>query len=163
MDDKLRELCPFVHTSSANISNNRTKYFLPFLLKKKSSIMYTTSGLALVPIARCPNYNATKAALHQFIMSIRRQLQGSSVKVIELFPPAVQTELHDAKHQPTIENGGQIGITMDEFMETAWAGIVEGKEEIPVGFVITALEKIDGPRKAMMAHMPWDPSEFERK
>lgn len=125
--------------------------------------MYTTSGLALVPIARCPNYNATKAALHQFILSIRRQLQGSSVKVIELFPPAVQTELHDAKHQPTIENGGQIGITMDEFMGTAWPGIVEGKEEIPVGFVITALEKIDGPRKAMMQHMSWDPSEFEKK
>jgi short-subunit dehydrogenase involved in D-alanine esterification of teichoic acids len=125
----------FICTSpSANALNVRTKYFLPFLLKKKSSIMYTTSGLALVPIARCPNYNATKAALHQFIMSIRRQLKTSSVKVIELFPPAVQTELHDAKHQPTIENGGQIGITMDEFMETAWAGIVEGKEEIPVGF-----------------------------
>jgi short-subunit dehydrogenase involved in D-alanine esterification of teichoic acids len=154
----------FICTSpSANALNVRTKYFLPFLLKKKSSIMYTTSGLALVPIARCPNYNATKAALHQFIMSIRRQLQTSSVKVIELFPPAVQTELHDAKHQPTIENGGHIGITMDEFMETAWAGIVEGKEEIPVGFVITALEKIDGPRKAMMQHMPWDPSEFESK
>ena len=164
MDHQLCQLRSFVlPRRRMRLSNIRTKYFLPFLLKKKSSIMYTTSGLALVPIARCPNYNATKAALHQFIMSIRRQLQTSSVKVIELFPPAVQTELHDAKHQPTIENGGQIGITMDEFMETAWAGIVEGKEEIPVGFVITALEKIDGPRKAMMQHMPWDPSEFETK
>jgi short-subunit dehydrogenase involved in D-alanine esterification of teichoic acids len=124
--------------------------------------MYTTSGLALVPIARCPNYCATKAALHQFILGIRRQLEGSSVKVIELLPPAVQTELHDAKHQPGIENGRAIGISMDEFMETAWAGIVEGKEEIPVGFVIVALEKIDAPRKAMAARMPWDPSEFDK-
>lgn len=146
---------------SITATDLRTKYFLPFLLKKKSSIMYTTSGLALVPLPRCPNYNATKAALHQFIMSIRRQLQDTSVKVIELFPPAVQTELHDAKHQPGIENGRAIGITMDEFMETAWAGIVAGKEEIPVGFVIQALEKIDTPRKAMMSHMPWDPTEFE--
>jgi len=126
--------------------------------------MYTTSGLALVALARCPNYNATKAALHQFILSIRRQLQTSSIKVIELFPPAVQTEIHDAKHQPTLENGGQIGITIDEFMKIAWPGIVEGKEEIPVGSVISAaLEKIDGPRKAMMQHMPWDASEFETK
>lgn len=124
--------------------------------------MYTTSGLALVPLPRCPNYNATKAALHQFILSIRRQLQETSVKVIELFPPAVQTELHDAKHQPSIENGSAIGITIEEFMETAWKGIVEGKEEIPVGFVVGALEKIDGPRKEMMNHMPWDPKEFEK-
>ena len=124
--------------------------------------MYTTSGLALVPLPRCPNYCATKAALHQFILALRRQLEGSSVKVIELLPPAVQTELHDAKHQPDIENGRKIGITMDEFMRTAWAGIVEGKEDIPVGFVIGGLEKIDGPRKAMMAHMPWDPTEFDK-
>ena len=124
--------------------------------------MYTTSGLALVPLPRCPNYCATKAALHHFILALRRQLEGSSVKVIELLPPAVQTELHDAKHQPGIENGRQIGITMEEFMHTAWAGIVEGKEEIPVSFVIGALEKIDGPRKQMMSHMRWDPSEFDK-
>jgi len=74
----------------------------------------------------------------------------------------VQTELHDAKHQPSIENGRSIGITIEEFMETAWKGIVDGKEEIPVGFVVGALEKIDGPRKEMMSHMPWDPKEFEK-
>jgi len=123
--------------------------------------MYTTSGLALIPLPRCPNYCASKAALHQFIMCLRRQLEGSSVKVIELFPPAVQTELHDAKHQPSIKNGRSIGIPIAEFMKTAWKGIVEGKEEIPVGFVIDALDKIDGPRKARASHFPWDPSEFD--
>jgi short-subunit dehydrogenase involved in D-alanine esterification of teichoic acids len=124
--------------------------------------MYTTSGLALVPLPRCPNYCATKAALHQFILALRRQLQDSSVKVVELFPPAVQTELHDAKHQPDIENGREIGITMDEFMETAWKGIVEGKEEIPVGFVVGLLDKVDTPRRQAMSHMPWNPAEFEK-
>lgn len=73
----------------------------------------------------------------------------------------MQTELHDAKHQPDIKDGRSIGIPIGEFMETAWKGIVEGKEEIPVGFVVTALEKIDGPRKALAAHVPWDPSKFE--
>ena len=101
--------------------------------------MYTTSELALVPLPRCPNYCATKVALHQLILAIRRQLQGSSVNVVELLPPAVQTELHDAKHQPGIENGRDIGITI---VAAAWAGIVEGKEEIPVGVVIGALEKL---------------------
>ena len=74
----------------------------------------------------------------------------------------MQTELHDAKHQPSIENGRAIGITIEEVMGTAWKGIVEGREEIPVGFVAEALERIDGPRKEMMNHMPWDPKEFEK-
>jgi short-subunit dehydrogenase involved in D-alanine esterification of teichoic acids len=100
--------------------------------------------------------------LHQFILALRRQLEKTLVQVIEVFPPAVQTELHDAKHQPTIENGREIGITLNEFMETAWAGLVEGKDEVPVGFVISALDKIDTPRKAMLSHMPWDPQEFEK-
>jgi short-subunit dehydrogenase involved in D-alanine esterification of teichoic acids len=100
--------------------------------------------------------------LHQFILALRRQLEKTSVQVIEVSPPAVQTELHDAKHQPTIENGREIGITLKEFMETAWAGLVEGKDEVPVGFVIGALDKIDTPRKAMLSHMPWDPKEFEK-
>jgi short-subunit dehydrogenase involved in D-alanine esterification of teichoic acids len=123
--------------------------------------MYTTSGLALVTLPRCLNYCATKAALHQFIMGLRAQLESSPVKVIELFPPAVQTELHDAKHQPTIKDGGSIGIPLQEFVDGAWKGIVAGKDEIPVGFVVTALEKIDGPRKEISKHFKWDPSEFE--
>ena len=124
--------------------------------------MYTSSGLGIVPLPRCPNYNATKAALHQFILSIRRQLQDTSVKVVELLPPAVQSELHDAEHQPDIQNGRSVGITIEEFMATAWPGIVEGKEEIAVGFVVMALEKVDGPRKQMMAHMPWRPQDFDK-
>jgi len=124
--------------------------------------MYTTSGLALVPLPRCPNYCATKAALHQFILALRRQLTGSNVKVVELFPPAVQTELHDKVHQPDIENGREIGITIEEFMEQAWRGIIEGVEEIPVGFVVGLLEKIDVPRKQVMKNMAWNPEEFEQ-
>ena len=52
----------------------------------------TTSGLALVPMVRCPNYCATKAALHMFVLALRKQLEGSNVKVIEIFPPAVQSK-----------------------------------------------------------------------
>jgi len=96
-----------------------TKAFLPYLLKKdsESGIVYTTSGLALVPLVRCPNYCATKAALHHFILCLREQLKDSKVKVIELFPPAVQTELHDEKHQPDIKNGRSIGMPLDQFTD----------------------------------------------
>ncbi|KAI4137104.1 MAG: hypothetical protein L6R39_007479 [Caloplaca ligustica] len=112
-----------------------TKAFLPFLLKKQdeSSLMFTTSGLALVPITRCPNYCASKAALHHWILVLRKQLRDSKVKVVELFPPAVQTELHDEKHQPDIKNGRQIGMPLDRFTDEAYEGLAAGKEEVPVG------------------------------
>ncbi|KAI9881609.1 MAG: hypothetical protein M1830_000173 [Pleopsidium flavum] len=112
-----------------------TKAFLPFLQSKKepSALIYTTSGLALVPILRCPNYCASKAALHHFILVLREQLKGSNVRVVELYPPAVQTEIHDEKHQPDIKNGGQIGMPLDRFTEEAYAGLAAGDEQVPVG------------------------------
>lgn len=94
-----------------------TKAFLPFLQKKEteSALIYVTSALGLVPIPRCANYCASKAALHHFILCLRQQLNQSKIKVVELLPPAVQTELHDAKHQPDIKNGRAIGMPLDEF------------------------------------------------
>lgn len=94
-----------------------TKAFLPFFQKQttESALVYVTSGLALVPIPRCSNYCASKAALHQFILCLRAQLRDSRIRVIEIYPPAVQTELHDEKHQPDIKNGHLLGMPLDEF------------------------------------------------
>lgn len=55
------------------------------------------------------------------------------MRVVEILPPAVQTELHDAKHQPDIKDGRSIGMPLDEFTDVAWQGLVDGKEDIPVG------------------------------
>lgn len=44
------------------------------------------------------NYCATKAALHQFILSLGLQSLEMKIKVFDIFSPAVQTDLHDAKH-----------------------------------------------------------------
>jgi short-subunit dehydrogenase involved in D-alanine esterification of teichoic acids len=72
------------------------KSFLPFLQAKKeqTALVFMTSGLALAPLSRCPNYCASKAALHSLIMSLRFQLEQSgkgNIKVIEILPPAVQS------------------------------------------------------------------------
>jgi uncharacterized oxidoreductase len=58
-----------------------------------STLLTVSSGLAHVPLAPFPTYNGTKAFIHRFSESIRMQLAGTSVKVVELVPPAVQTEL----------------------------------------------------------------------
>ena len=55
--------------------------------------MNVTSGLAFSPLAIIPIYCATKAALHSFTMSLRKQLEKTSVKVFELAPPMVDTDL----------------------------------------------------------------------
>jgi short-subunit dehydrogenase involved in D-alanine esterification of teichoic acids len=96
-----------------------TKAFLPALQERdtESALIYVTSALGLIPIPRCSNYCASKAALHQFILCLRDQLKNSKVKVVELLPPAVQTELHDAKHQPDIKDGAKMGMPLDDFTE----------------------------------------------
>ncbi|RAR08965.1 NAD(P)-binding protein [Stemphylium lycopersici] len=131
-----------------------TTAFIPFLQaqeKKQTSLIYTTSGLALMPMPRCPNYCASKAALHHMILVLRHQLANGpgNIKVIEIFPPSVQTELHDAKHQPDITDGGNIGMPLSEFTDEAWKGLVEGKDQIPVGFTSKAFDEFENKRQQM--------------
>ncbi|KAL5118885.1 hypothetical protein ACEQ8H_003208 [Pleosporales sp. CAS-2024a] len=134
-----------------------TTALTPFLQKqnKQTSFIYTTSGLALVPLPRCPNYCASKAALHHMILVLREQLRSGpgNIKVIEILPPAVQTELHDEKHQPDIKNGGSIGMPLAEFTDEAWAGLREGKEQIAVGFVAKAFDAFENKRQDMFHGM----------
>jgi uncharacterized oxidoreductase len=57
-----------------------------------AAIVNVSSGLAFVPLSGTPTYNATKAAIHSYTVSLREQLKGK-VEVIELVPPGVRTEL----------------------------------------------------------------------
>jgi uncharacterized oxidoreductase len=58
-----------------------------------ATIMTVSSGLAFIPLKVTPSYNATKAAIHLLSESLRLQLAGTSVAVVELEPPAVRTAL----------------------------------------------------------------------
>ncbi|HEX3375040.1 MAG TPA: SDR family oxidoreductase [Edaphobacter sp.] len=71
-----------------------TAALLPHFLKQpRATIMTISSGLAFIPMAITPTYNATKAAIHSYSQALRYQLKSTSVEVIELVPPYVQTEL----------------------------------------------------------------------
>jgi uncharacterized oxidoreductase len=61
--------------------------------QKQATVMTVTSGLAFTPLAITPTYCATKAAIHSWSISLRHQLKDTSVEVLELAPPYVQTEL----------------------------------------------------------------------
>jgi len=78
-----------------------TAALLPLLQKQPySAIMNVSSGLAFVPLAPTPTYCATKAAIHSYTQSLRYQLQGSGVEVLELIPPYVATDLLHGASDP---------------------------------------------------------------
>lgn len=58
-----------------------------------ATIMTVSSGLAFTPLKVTPSYNASKAAIHMLSESLRLQLADTTVKVVELEPPAVRTAL----------------------------------------------------------------------
>jgi len=71
-----------------------TAALMPHLLKQPSAaVLNVSSGLAFVPLAYTPTYCATKAAIHSYTQSLRYQLQHTAIKVIEIIPPWVATEL----------------------------------------------------------------------
>jgi uncharacterized oxidoreductase len=63
------------------------------LRQPHAAIVNVTSGLAFIPSALTPTYCASKAALHSYTQSLRFQLRETSVQVIEMVPPKVQTAL----------------------------------------------------------------------
>lgn len=68
--------------------------FTPHLMNQgNAAIVNMSSGLGFIPIAFMPVYSATKAALHSFSLSLRHQLRNSPIKVFEIIPPTVDTEL----------------------------------------------------------------------
>src|SRR5438034_5957531 len=71
-------------------------------LKKraKATVIYNTSALAFVPLTLTAVYSSTKAALHSYVLSQRYKLKASSVSVLEIAPPWVQTDLLNSKEEP---------------------------------------------------------------
>ncbi|WP_019906679.1 SDR family oxidoreductase [Methylobacterium sp. 77] len=81
--------------------------------KPHAAVINLSSGLAFVPLVSTPTYSATKAAIHSYTVSLRAALKGQ-VEVIELVPPAVQTELTPG--QSTRAGYMPLNAFMDEVM-----------------------------------------------
>lgn len=91
-------------------------HFVPFLSRQPTAtVMTVSSGLAFVPLPGAPTYSATKAAVHSLTESLRVQLAGTAVQVVELVPPAVRTGLMDGlADDPT-------AMPLEEFLDEVMA------------------------------------------
>ena len=92
-----------------------TAALMPHLLDQLSAtIINVSSGLAFVPLAMTPTYCATKAAIHSYTQSLRYQLKDTGIKVLELIPPWVATELMGAT--PDDPRAMPLGAFIEEAM-----------------------------------------------
>lgn len=106
--------------------------FLPHLKSKPAAmIVNISSGLAYMPIARFPVYCATKAFVHSFTMSLRRQLKNTSVRVVELAPPWVTTDL-DARHADRTSHGDLKPMPLADFIPAAMEELSSDAGELHV-------------------------------
>ena len=95
-------------------------------LKSLHTVINVTSGLAFVPFSKIPVYCATKAFMRSFTLSLRHILKDRNIEVIEMIPPALNTDLggkgiHDG--HPAVK----------DFVETIFQQIREGKSELTFG------------------------------
>ncbi len=106
--------------------------FIPYLTgKKNAAIVNVSSGLGFVPAARMPVYSATKAGLHAFSMALRHQLTKTGIKVFEVVPPAVDTELNP---EGRAKRGNyKANLSSEEFMAAVMKGFKDDVSEIGYG------------------------------
>ena len=95
--------------------------------ERLDTIVNVTSGLSFVPLLKVPVYCATKAFLHSFTLSLRELCKANDIEVIELIPPALNTDLggkglHD--FAPPVE----------AFVDSVFAQLAEGKLTATFGF-----------------------------
>ena len=95
-------------------------------LRSLETIINVTSALAFIPLAKVPVYCATKAFMRSFTLSLRHMLRSTGIEVIEMIPPALNTDLggkgiHDG--QPAVS----------DFIEAVFQQMKEGKTELTFG------------------------------
>lgn len=105
-----------------------TDKLLPALkTQTEAAIVNVTSILAIAPSHDVPTYSASKAALHSYTQALRLSLAGTTVKVFELYPPLVDTEL-------SAGIGGANGIPPQQVADELLQAFESDTFDVRVGF-----------------------------
>ncbi len=103
-------------------------HFINHLMQKQeAAIVNVSSGLAHVAFANTPMYCTSKAGVHMFTKTIRKQLKKTSVNVIEVAPPKTT--------QPMYQNAEKTKFAMkpEAVVKAAINGIKKDKKAITPG------------------------------
>ncbi len=95
-------------------------------LKSLTTIANVTSGLAFVPLSKVPVYCATKAFMRSFTLSLRHLLQPNNIEVIEIIPPALNTDLGGKGIHNTYP-------PVSDFIDSIFQQLKEGRTELTFG------------------------------
>lgn len=114
--------------TNVNGTIQMTSALIDVLTANNGTIINVSSGLAFVPLTSAPIYSATKAAIHSYTTSLRFQLEGRGVRVVELMPPAVKTDMTVG-----FSEGGAKLITTDELVAATIPALEAGDDEIRPG------------------------------
>ncbi|WP_312900141.1 SDR family oxidoreductase [Chryseobacterium taichungense] len=98
MQDTSNNLEDITREIDINLSGaiHMASQFLPHLLTKQpAALVNVSSAIAFMPYSIAPIYSASKSGIHAFTMALRLQLKDTSVKVMELIPPGVDTNLQN--------------------------------------------------------------------
>jgi len=102
-----------------------TSALIEQIKSQKGVIAYNTSVLAFVPLAFAAVYSATKAALHSYVLSQRFVLSGTGVRVLEIAPPWVRTELMNSQEAAE-------AMPLDEYISETIAALGTDADEVLV-------------------------------
>ena len=131
-----------------------TALFIGHLMSRSSAaIINVSSGLGFMPLLNTPIYSATKAAIHTYTLVLRHQLRDTSVRVIEIVPPMVDTGLNrkgrDAAHLKFR------GINLSEYIPTVIRGLESDDEMIFHGDGATILSEPRGESEIRLLKPSW--------
>lgn len=125
-----------------------TVALLPLLMRQASAVVVNvTSALSVVPKESAPVYCATKAGLRAFTKSLRYQLEGTAVRVVEVIPPLVDTAMTRGR--------GKRKVPPERVAQAVLAGLAAEKKEIRVSAVkaLFAINRVlPGVAESMMRH-----------
>jgi uncharacterized oxidoreductase len=103
-----------------------TRLALPLLRNAPAAaIVFVSSGVAIAAVPQHPVYTAAKAGVHSFARSLRASLASTAIRVVEVLPPVVDTDLARTLDVPKVTASAVADAVID--------GMSRDKQQIAVG------------------------------
>ncbi|RKR30539.1 SDR family oxidoreductase [Arthrobacter oryzae] len=114
-------------------------------------IVNISSGLAYTPLAFMPVYCATKAAVHSWSLSLRKQLEKTGIAVYEIAPPSVDTELGHERREDKSQTHG--GMPVNEFISEALKALENNVLQAAIGPAASMMDQRDALFERLNSHL----------